>query len=605
MEVTASGVPRSRRQEIQKLVERLRGCYAGGLTVGRTAAVIVDGTPDWQQPKLAAAAANDIPVVPADWLDDSALHGFLLCPDKYRLLPGQSRRSSAASTKASCSAAPAAPSPLASELFEPAARQALLEPASMPLPAASPSSPEVERLRGEGRPPKASPGAPAFLDPLPGEGATPGAACITGSPTHVVLQSSHVVPDALDAQLPSPAMRAMYDTADLLPLPSPLAPPGECCLPLPALASAEAPAEEATPRQVPAPGAAGSPALQQAQSDSDTMVARFLSRMPQVTVARGSCMPRWLAPRSRASGGGEDSPGSLLGSRDGQGTAERRDSSRLSSGQAAGAAFLPRPAAQRCAGQLGNEAAAVADEAQDFPSRDGGHGWACPPDASPAPACLPATTLIRLGAQSRQPPPASSLAGIAELHGGSLAGSSGTGQALLFYESAEALPARGPSCTFVAGDATHGARLLYDIGESGEPEYALALVQSIYRLGDEAWMEHRYLLNKEDLLQRPRWAAAAKAAQADELLLSACSYHSPMHLICGDFWLSYPGHALLLGKAGGSRNALGQAQKQQSGAAGPSASAPGACTYKCRRGFDTAAGKVVPLRQALEGFQVA
>lgn len=369
--MTASGVPRSRRQEIQKLVERLRGCYAGGLTVGRTAAVIVDGTPDWQQPKLAAAAANDIPVVSADWLDDSALHGFLLCPDKYRLLPGQSRRSSAASTKASCSAAPAAPSPLASELPEPAARQALLEPASMPLPAASPSSPEVERLRGEGRPPKASPGAPAFLDPLPGEGATPGAACITGSPTHVVLRSSHVVPDALDAQLPSPATREPCGAADLLPLPSPLAPPGEGCLPLPALASAEAPAEEATPRQAPAPGTAGSPALQQAQTDSDTMVARFLSRLPQVTVARGSCMPRALASGSKASGGEEASPGGLLGSRNGQGTAERRDSWRLSGGEGPGAASLRRPAHRR-AGQLGNEAAAAADEAQACPSHDCG-----------------------------------------------------------------------------------------------------------------------------------------------------------------------------------------------------------------------------------------
>lgn len=81
-----------------------------------------------------------------------------------------------------------------------------------------------------------------------------------------------------------------------------------------------------------------------------------------------------------------------------------------------------------------------------------GHGWSCPPDGPSAPASLPATTLIRLGAQSRQPPPASSLAGIAELHGSSLAG-----LGLTFYESAEALPARGPSCTFVAGGCRHSA----------------------------------------------------------------------------------------------------------------------------------------------------
>lgn len=52
--------------------------------------------------------------------------------------------------------------------------------------------------------------------------------------------------------------------------------------------------------------------------------------------------------------------------------------------------------------------------------------------------------------------------------------------------------------------------MLYDLAEGGRPVYALALIQSIYRLEDEgeAWMEHRYLLTGQDLAERPAWAAA-------------------------------------------------------------------------------------------------
>lgn len=39
----------------------------------------------------------------------------------------------------------------------------------------------------------------------------------------------------------------------------------------------------------------------------------------------------------------------------------------------------------------------------------------------------------------------------------------------------------------------------------------------------QAWMEHRYLLSKEDLLQRPRWAAAVGGAT---LLLPASATES-------------------------------------------------------------------------------
>lgn len=99
--------------------------------------------------------------------------------------------------------------------------------------------------------------------------------------------------------------------------------------------------------------------------------------------------------------------------------------------------------------------------------------------------------------------------------------------------------------------------MLYDIKEDGQRVYALALVQAIYRWQDEVcnargwetqqpnrslrrrhliskqcgalggppypsaptippchptppqvWMEHRYLLTRQDLLERPSWAAA-------------------------------------------------------------------------------------------------
>lgn len=35
----------------------------------------------------------------------------------------------------------------------------------------------------------------------------------------------------------------------------------------------------------------------------------------------------------------------------------------------------------------------------------------------------------------------------------------------------------------------------------------------------QAWMEHRYLLSSEDLLQRPRWAAAVRACAGAAALL--------------------------------------------------------------------------------------
>lgn len=146
-------------------------------------------------------------------------------------------------------------------------------------------------------------------------------------------------------------------------------------------------------------------------------------------------------------------------------------------------------------------------------------------------------------------------------------------------------------------------------------------------------MEHRYLLTLEDLLERPNWAEALRVRGLEpgaagglrapqrgvhccqgcrscafphrlqgvemrpgEVLLTVNAYHSPMHLVAGDFSLGFPGRA--------QRARHGQqAQAGSSSAAAPAS--PAQAVYTCRRGFDATAGAVVPLRLALEGFGVA
>ena len=66
-----------------------------------------------------------------------------------------------------------------------------------------------------------------------------------------------------------------------------------------------------------------------------------------------------------------------------------------------------------------------------------------------------------------------------------------------------------------------------------------------------------------------------------------------MHLITGDFSLTFPGRA--------QRAWRGQQQQRVTSSAVGDAAVPPR-QYSCRRGFDAAAGSVVPLRRALEGF---
>lgn len=103
---------------------------------------------------------------------------------------------------------------------------------------------------------------------------------------------------------------------------------------------------------------------------------------------------------------------------------------------------------------------------------------------------------------------------------------------------------------------------------------------------------HRYLFTEEDMRERPQWAAAlrGRVLGVREVLLSTdpC-YHSPMHLVSGEFALAFPGRARRVG---------GVPAQQQEGAAG------GDQSYVCRKGFDVASCTLVPLRQALGGLEL-
>lgn len=193
MEVTASGVPRPRRSQLAQLVERLRGTWSGALNVGSTAAVVVEGPHaelDWAAPKLMVALQHGIPVVSADWLLDSQAHGFLLSTASYRLEPPPpGRRSSAASTSAA--AGPPRPALNAATVNQAAATA--FPPAQQQRPATpgSPAAVELEVLRGEAWQPRYS--------PLPPQRSPQVAAPTPAS-------KPFVAPDELQEGLPSPGV---------------------------------------------------------------------------------------------------------------------------------------------------------------------------------------------------------------------------------------------------------------------------------------------------------------------------------------------------------------------------------------------------------------
>lgn len=298
MEVTASGVPRPRRNQLAQLVEQLRGTWSGALNVGRTAAVVVEGPEadiDWAAAKLAVALQHGIPVVSADWLLDSQAHGFRLSAAPYRLEPSPlGRRSSAASTSAA--AALSRPAHTAATVNQAAA------PATLPLTQqnmAAPGSPaavELEVLRGEA--------AQWRYSPLPPQRSLQAQAA-AGTPTSKLL----VAPDELQEPPLSPAASSPLQYAGRASIAlgaSPLQLPeqadgqvesgGHNAAALPPFSpsgSGGSSGEEAGLGGSPAwsvglpepPGGtvetsaiAATPAPPSAGTDSDTKIARFLSR---------------------------------------------------------------------------------------------------------------------------------------------------------------------------------------------------------------------------------------------------------------------------------------------------------------------------------------
>lgn len=89
-----------------------------------------------------------------------------------------------------------------------------------------------------------------------------------------------------------------------------------------------------------------------------------------------------------------------------------------------------------------------------------------------------------------------------------------------------------------------------------------------------------------------------------ELLLSSGTYHSPMHLISGDFWLTFPG---LVRQGRGKGQTVGRQQQRAAGDGAKDAPCGGQKlpTYTCRKGFDVAKRVLVPLQRALEGWSSA
>ena len=125
-----------------------------------------------------------------------------------------------------------------------------------------------------------------------------------------------------------------------------------------------------------------------------------------------------------------------------------------------------------------------------------------------------------------------------------------------FFDSITVDKGRGrnkKTMKFVAGEYSHGAKMLYDIeptDSGGRQIFAFSLIESIYRMGGDEdastamlWMEHRYCFTADDFDRRPAWgrAVGGRRVDDDEVLVSANVYHSPCNLIMGEFGVRYDG----------------------------------------------------------------
>ncbi|EFN51927.1 expressed protein [Chlorella variabilis] len=629
LEFTVTGLPRAERAELPELAARMRATYCPALRVGCTAAVVVD--PDaklnWTEGKLLAAATHCIPVVSSAWLTDSLVHGFLLSMGNYVVAP---TRTSAATTSVAAVPGPVAPS---------AAAQATAE-AHVPRHAATPASPE--KLRGEVRPPPASPRAAPFLEPsaTPAAGGSPAGTAqqqLLQQPSHARMLEAAAVQDPL----PSPASPAQQRTGSqaAAALLSPLT-----CSPLPlpdlspdlllAAGSKLREAAGSNPRTAPSPRAQELDALnaddEREERQEDGQGAG--SSQEQGQVARdgtpNSCSSDalWAArmqQQGEAAGQLNDSPSSYsVGGTDWLGM----DSAAATPADSQPGAFRPA------------RTASITMSRHPFVTFNRGTSKVMPSSPAGTPAgsaagkergpnatgTFPSTSHFRLGGSSgllwqlrRHSEGGSSLLGSLSGTGTpERPGSASQGSFSSRGSGGHVLQPGGQELTFEAGDPGHGAIMLYDIQDDGQLVYAKTLVQSIYQLHEEAWMEHRYCFTKQDMLSRQEWAAALKNgnvksgklkrySMADgELLLSSGTYHSPMHLISGDFWLTFPG---LVRQGRGKGQTVGRQQQRAAGDGAKDAPCGGQKlpTYTCRKGFDVAKRVLVPLQRALEGWSSA
>ena len=459
MEVTVSGLCRLERERVKHAVLRLRGNYSSSLVIGRTDMVVVDAdTVDWSSPKLQAAAIHGISVVPKSWIEDSLEHGFLLPPSRYALEPPQRSSAHSATATAIAATAPAG---------------AAVAAAATAAADAPPDSPEL--LRGcEDASASAAAAlpflfAPAEPSPRPAAGTAAKAATAAIPAASGADELQHPRDSCLDC-LPSPPASHQAQAASSAPSPSAAAPsPQQRQLqplqqPPPSVAG---PLADTLVGHPPHSTPVGAASLASPASDGSTAkLARFLRRLPQVTLARGGRMPRRRTSSADGSLGG--------------GAAVSRFPPAAAADGAA-AIDVDAAAAAVAAGQTGNQSACDQDSCAVGGSAGGGGGGSehapseSPEQLPPPPSLLlrmrrslsaaqggpPADTAVRLGPLAERPPAQRTLQGIAERHcgdDGAVRGRRrGQGQGeeapepVTFHSSAEALTLDGQRLEFVAG----------------------------------------------------------------------------------------------------------------------------------------------------------
>jgi hypothetical protein len=204
-------------------------------------------------------------------------------------------------------------------------------------------------------------------------------------------------------------------------------------------------------------------------------------------------------------------------------------------------------------------------------------------------------SIVLAGQASAKKPSSRTLAGVKQIHGN---------RTPFFFSSLLAKTGHAPQIqevAFKAGDLSHGAKILYDTDtQTGQQVFAHVIIKSIYALAgnpDELWMEHHYMFTVDDLLERPAWGKALQNEEPiedEELLLSANVYHSPAHLIVGDFGVEMRS-LWLKEKQNKKKEAVAGAREVEE-------DIKYIPLLSCSRAFDVAEKRIVPLSKALHDY---